>query len=64
MPRYKNYGLWASLFALVGILVRIKYPQYLGDWTDFASVLLTGLVAGGVVSNPTTQNKGFLDDKK
>ena len=35
--RFKNYGLWVSLFSLI---------------------------AAGIISNPTTEAKGYLDDKK
>jgi len=58
--KWKNYGLWVSLFSIAGILVRIKYPNYLGEWTDLSTLILTALVSAGVISNPNNGN-GYTD---
>lgn len=63
MGRLKNYGLWVSFFSLAGILVRVKYPNYLGVYTDFVSILLAGLVSAGILSDPTTRRRWYVDDK-
>ena len=62
--RFKNYGVWASFCATIGLLLRIKYPQYLGDWTDFSTVFMTLFVALGILNDPTTVDKGYKDDVK
>jgi uncharacterized membrane protein len=61
--RWRNYGLWISVASLVGVLIRIKYPTYLDEWTDFSTLLLTILVLAGIISNPKTTNRWYRDDK-
>lgn len=61
--RARNYAFWVSLIALVPILSQCLGITNLPD--DYANTLnsvLALLVAAGVVNNPTTSTKGFLDD--
>ncbi|MGL4451711.1 MAG: holin [Sarcina sp.] len=61
--RLKNYGLWISVFALIpmvlnGFGVKVLPENYQAIVTSVLGIL----VAAGILNNPTTQNKGFLDD--
>lgn len=61
--RFKNYGLWVSILALIPLLldaagVTIVPEQY----QLIANTILSMLVTLGVVSNPTTTTKWFGDD--
>lgn len=63
MPeRFKNYGLWVSLFSLLGLLLTDlgKMP---GNYSQYVEIFLYMLVAAGVVSNPTDK-KWYLDTPK
>lgn len=60
--RWQNYGLWVSLASVVGMIINLKYPEFTGTWNDFYTVILTGLSTAGIISNPTTTNKGYIDD--
>ena len=68
MKRWKNYGLWAAVLAYLPILsdalgfynVNIPLP---GNYDKLVVGLLGIFVLAGIVSNPTTENKGFGDDK-
>lgn len=62
--RFKNYGLWVSVIALIplvlhGFGVEVVPEQY----QAITNTLLTILVSLGIISNPTTVTKGFSDDK-
>ena len=68
MNRFKNYGLWVSIFALIPLLVQALGSYnifvYLPDnYETIVKTMLGVLVALGIVSNPTTDTKGYLDDK-
>lgn len=62
--RFKNYGLWVSIFALIPMLLNsfgIKVvPE---EYQAITNTILSILVALGIISNPTTQCKWFVDDK-
>lgn len=61
--RTKNYGFWVSLIALVPVVAQITGLTSLPkDYSAVCNVLLTFLVAAGLVNNPTTDNPGFKDD--
>lgn len=64
MNRFKNYGLWVSIAALIpmvcqGFGVRILPTNY----SDVVNAILGILVAAGILNNPQTENKGYSDDK-
>lgn len=63
--RLRNYGLWVAIFAFVAMICQtfgfIKLPD---NYNDIVNGLLGILVMLGIINDPTTQNKGFLDDKK
>ncbi|MGL5243728.1 MAG: holin [Sarcina sp.] len=61
--RFKNYGLWVSVaafipLALQGFGIKILPENY----KEITTALLSILVLAGIISNPLTQNKGYLDD--
>jgi len=61
MLRLKNYGLWVSLFAVVGMaLIDFGTIKELGRYEMYVQVILSILVALGVVSNPK-EGKGYID---
>ncbi|MBN1042967.1 holin [Clostridium botulinum] len=62
--RFKNYGLWVSIAALIPLILKsfgIEVIQ--GDYEQIVQAILSILVMLGIVSNPTTDAKWFSDDK-
>lgn len=62
--RFKNYGLWVSILALIplvlnGFGVNVLPPNY----EEITQAILSILVMAGILSNPTTDSKWFGDDK-
>ncbi|MGL4741751.1 MAG: holin [Sarcina sp.] len=61
--RLKNYGLWVSIFALVPMILQGTGVNILPDnYQAIVTAVLGILVTAGILNNPTTSNKGFLDD--
>ena len=59
--KLKNYGLWLSLFSLLGmILLDTNVLVDLGRFDIYAKLVLSILIAFGVVSNPTN-GTGYTD---
>lgn len=61
--RFRNYGFCVSFFALIPIVCQmlgIELP--LGEFESMTNTILTFLVAAGLVSNPTTQSRWYMDD--
>lgn len=61
MGKYRNYGLWVAVAALVGMLVQdagltITPEKYDG----YVQAVLGILVLAGIISNPS-QGNGFKD---
>lgn len=62
--KFKNYGLWVALFALVGMVLMDTVPHFnLGRYQEYVDMILYILIAAGVVSNPTA-GKWFADKNK
>lgn len=62
--RFKNYGLWVSVCALVPMVFKAFGVDILPEnYNDIVYAILSILVMAGILNNPTTNNKGFLDDK-
>ncbi len=57
MNRLKNYGLWVSLFSLIGILLKDYIPS---NYQEIVTIVLSVLVGLGVISNPSSGN-GYTD---
>ncbi|MBU3102527.1 phage holin [Clostridium gasigenes] len=63
--RFKNYGLWVSIIALIPLLLNACGVEVVAEqYQLITNTVLSTLVALGVVSNPTTSSKWFNDDKK
>lgn len=62
--RFKNYGLWVAIFALIPMVLQGFGLNILPDnYKEIVNSILAVLVMAGILSNPSTENKGFLDDK-
>lgn len=65
--RFRNYALWVAIFALVALLpdtlgtydINLILP---GNYGKLVEVILSILVLAGVINNPTTERKDWLDD--
>jgi len=61
MLKFRNYGLWGSLFSILGMaLIDFGVIGELGRYEMYAKIILSILVALGVVSNPK-EGKGYID---
>jgi len=62
--RLKNYGLWIAVISFIPMVLQSFGLKVLpANYQEVASALLGILVLLGIVNSPTTENKGFLDDK-
>ncbi|MBS5886512.1 phage holin [Clostridium sp.] len=63
--RFKNYGLWVSILALIPMILSVFGVHIVPEeYQTITNTILSILVALGIVSNPTTQAKWFNDDKR
>ncbi|MBU5211089.1 holin [Heyndrickxia oleronia] len=61
MKRFKNYGLWVAVAALVGmILADAGFNITPEKYDGYVTSILTVLVLAGIISNPS-KGKGFTD---
>ncbi|MBJ8090230.1 hypothetical protein JDS76_25935 [Bacillus cereus] len=61
--KFKNYGLWVALFALLGMALMDTVPHFnAGRYQEYVDMILYILIAAGVVSNPTA-GKWFADKR-
>lgn len=69
MNRLKNYGLWIAVIAYIPLVVDalssydilVKLPD---NYELLAKGLMVILGLVGIINNPDTVNRGFLDDKQ
>ena len=62
--RLTSKGFWVSLAALIPVILQLFGMDILPkDYSLIVNMLLTLLVTLGVLNNPTTDSKWFLDDK-
>lgn len=69
MKRFKNLALWSSILAFLPLLAEslevYNFHFVLpGNYEKLGTAILGILVLAGILNNPTTDNKGFGDDKK
>lgn len=62
--RLKNYGLWVAVFSLIALIcesygLNILPPNY----DEITTAILGICVMLGIVNNPTTESRWYLDDK-
>lgn len=63
--RFKSYGLWLAVIALIPMVCQSFGANILpANYEEVATAILSIVVMLGIVNNPTTENKGFLDDKE
>lgn len=63
MERFKNYGLWVSIFALIGMmLMDSNVIGELGRYQEYVQIVLGILVTAGIISNPK-EGTHYLDSK-
>ncbi|MGG0209506.1 hypothetical protein [Bacillus mycoides] len=61
--KFKNYGLWVALFALLGMVLMDFVPHFnLGRYQEYVDMILFILIGAGVVSNPSA-GKWFTDNQ-
>lgn len=64
MSKYKNYGLWVSIAALIPLICEGYGLNILPkNYEEIITTLLAVLVALGVLSNPK-EGKGYIDEKE
>ena len=64
LSRFKNYGLWVSIFALIPLVLQGFGVNILpGNYEEIVVALLGVLVMAGILNNPTSENTDYLDDK-
>jgi len=62
--RFRNYGLWVSIAALIPILLQgIGIDILPENYNTIINAILSILVMIGLINNPTTDCKWFLDDE-
>ncbi len=62
--RFRNYGLWISIAALIPMVLHTFGFDVLPDnYQEITSAILSILVMLGILSNPTTDCKWYIDDK-
>ena len=57
--KYRNYGLWLALFALIGLILRDDKKKK-KSYGEYVELIMYVLIALGVVSNPSMGN-GYTD---
>lgn len=63
--RFRNYGLWLSILAFIPLLLEALGLNVLPkNYNELITSFLGILVLAGILNDPTTQNKGYFDDKK
>lgn len=64
LSRFKNYGLWVSLLALIPLILSCfginLVPE---EYEQIINLVLSILLALGVINNPTTESRWYKDDK-
>ena len=58
--KLNNYGLWVSLFALIGLLLS-DFGIMPSNYAQYVEIFLYMLVAAGIVSNPGS-GKWYVDN--
>ena len=63
--RFKNYGLWVSILALIPLILNAFGVKVVPEeYQLITNTVLSILVTIGVINNPTTASKWFKDDKE
>ena len=60
--RWRNYGLWLSIAAFIPLFLSSLGIQIIPNYQEIVNAFLSILVMAGIISNPATTSKWFLDD--
>ena len=60
--RLQSYPFWVAVFSLIGLIVTDLGLMDLGHYEKYVDAILLVLVAGGIVSDPTTS--GLTDSQQ
>lgn len=61
--RFRNYGLWAAILALVPMVLELFGITLVPEkYKEVCMAVLSILVMAGILNNPNTECKWFLDD--
>ncbi len=55
--RWKSPVLWAAMFALVYFVAKVWIGFEIPGWDVFVGIVTTGLLALGIINNPTDKDK-------
>lgn len=65
VERFKNYGLWLSIFAFIPLLLKGFGVDILpANYSEIVTGFLGILVMAGILNDPNTEEKWYLDDNK
>ena len=64
IKRLRNKAFWVTLASAIVLLAQqLGLNIFPSNIADIVNSVLAILTIAGVISNPTTENSGFLDDK-
>lgn len=64
MSRFKNYGLWVSILALIPMVLHALGVDIIDkEYESTVGVTLSILVTLGIINNPIKEYKWYRDDK-
>ena len=64
LNRFKNYGLWAAIFAFIPLFCEgFGWNVLPNNYQELYTAFLGILVLAGILNDPTTENRGYFDDK-
>lgn len=62
--RLTNVGMWVSIASSVALILQAFGVNFdLGQYNQIVNAVLSILTVAGILSNPTTVNTGYTDDK-
>lgn len=62
ISRFKNYGLWVSIAALIPMVLQGFGLKVLPEnYQEIINAILSILVMAGILNNPTTESKWYGD---
>jgi phi LC3 family holin len=63
--RFKNYALWISIFSLIPLILEAFGLNIIPkNYNEIVTAILSVLVMAGIINNPSTESKWYLDDEK
>lgn len=63
--RLRNYGLWVAVAALIPLILQAFGVELVEEqYNEIVNSLLGILVLLGLISNPDTENRFYMDDEE